>query len=487
MSYVLLITFPLALGASCFLLRHEMRLVMGVAIAALIAHCALVLLSPVDQPVQLLGLTLNLDPLGRLFLAGFPAVTALMMLATWRLPHGEHFVSIALVIIGVASAMIVLLQEPLIVALLLVSASLISVLAIVDLPSRASQLVEPNVIASALKYLVLMALAGALAYLGFVLINVYRPGITPDQIAPRLVLALIVAAFGLRMALVPFHSWLPDLVEDASPLVSAIIVVVLNTTGLLFLISVLQFFPTLVAENERGLALLTWLGAIAALVGAVLALVQDRPRRIAGYLVVYNAGMILFGLATITPVGLMGAVFEAFNQMLAVPLLMVSLMLLEQPDGRPPKAMRRDMLWRWPVAGSGLLCSGAALIGLPPLSGFASKMLLYQVAAHYGAPMLVLLIGATLLALLALARIARDWLIGAPEDQPASEAPVLLGATELDLPPQRRLAPEPFVAAIVVLALLGISLAIGLYPQPLIETIADVIRGLTFVRVDVVR
>jgi NADH:ubiquinone oxidoreductase subunit 2 (subunit N) len=69
------------------------------------------------------------------------------------------------------------------------------------------------------------------------------------------------------------------------------------------------------------LALLTWLGAIAALVGAVLALVQDRPRRIAGYLVVYNAGMILFGLATITPVGLMGAVFEAFNQMVAVPLL----------------------------------------------------------------------------------------------------------------------------------------------------------------------
>jgi hypothetical protein len=55
------------------------------------------------------------------------------------------------------------------------------------------------------------------------------------------------------------------------------------------------------------------------------------------------------------------------------------------------------------------------------------------------------------------------------------------------MPPQRRLASEPFIAAIVVLALLGISLAIGLYPQPLIETIADVIRGLTFVRVDVVR
>ncbi|MFQ3632075.1 proton-conducting transporter membrane subunit [Roseiflexus sp.] len=482
MSYVLLITFPLALGASCFLLRKETQLVIGLAVAALIVQLALVLAMPTDQPVRLLGLTLNLDPLGRLFLAGFPAVTALMALASRRLPHGEHFMAIALIIIGVASAIVVLLQEPFVVALLLVSAGLLSVLAIVDLPTGTPTLIEPKVIASALKYLVLMACAGVLAYMGFVLINVYRPGISPDQTMPKLVLALIVVAFGTRIALVPFHSWLPDLVEDSSPMVSALIIVVLNTTGLLFLISVFQFFPALVAENERGLQLLTWSGGLAALIGAFLALVQDRPRRTVGYLVVYNAGMILFGLATTTSAGLAGAVFEAFNQTLAVPLLMVSLALLEQPDGRTPKATRRDMLWRWPVAGSGLLGSGAALIGLPPLSGFAGKMLLYDVAARHSVVLLLLLIGATALALLALARLARDWLIGAPEDQPVPETPIILGTTDLDLPPKRQLAPEPFIAALVVLVFLGASLAIGVYPQPLLETIADVIRGLTFVR-----
>ncbi|ABU58808.1 proton-conducting transporter transmembrane domain-containing protein [Roseiflexus castenholzii] len=483
MSYVLLIIFPLVLGASCFLIRKETQLVIGVSVAALIVQLALVLTVAVDQPVRLLGLTLNLDPLGRLFLAGFPAVTALMALANRRLPHGEHFVSIALIIIGVASAIVVLLQEPFVVALLLVSAGLLSVLAIVDLPTGAPTLVEPRVIASALKYLVLMAFAGALAYMGFVLITIYRPGISPDQTTPRLVLALIVVAFGIRIALVPFHSWLPDLVEDASPMVSALIIVVLNTTGLLFLISVFQFFPVLVADNERGLQLLTWAGALAALIGAFLALVQSCPRRTIGYLVVYNAGMILFGLATTTTMGLAGAVFEAFNQMLTVPLLMISLALLEQPDGRPSKAMRRDMLWRWPIAGSGLLGSGAALVGLPPWSGFASKMLLYEAAAR-DTMLLLLLIGATALALLAISRLARDWLIGAPDDQPAPETPLLLGTTELDLPPRRRLAPEPFIAALVVLTFLGGSLAIGLYPQPLLETIADVIRGLTFVRVE---
>lgn len=483
MSYLLLITFPVALGASCFLLRKHTRMVILLSVATMLAQLALVLLIPVDQPARLLGLTLNLDPLGQLFLVGFPAITALMFATTWRLPHGANFPPIALVIVGLASAIILLLQEPFVVALLMVSAGLLSVLAIVDLPTGSPLLVEPAVIASALKYLVLMAFAGVLMYMGFVLINVYRPGEAPDQTAPpRIVLALMAVGFGLRLAVVPFHSWLPDLVEDVAPMVAALVIVVLNTTGLLFLISVFQFFPVLVAENESGLRLLTWLGAIAALAGAVLAVLQSSARRTIGYLIVSNAGMVLFGLATTTPIGLAGAVFEALNQLLAVPLLLLSLALLERPDGRPPKAGRRDLLWRWPVAGSGLLGGGLALLGLPPFSGFAGKLLLYEVAARSNLLILALLIGATLLALLALARLAHDRLLGPPEDVPEVAAPLMLGATELDMPAQRRLDPEPVVVALAVVVLLAGCLAIGLYPQPLMATITDVIRGLTFVR-----
>lgn len=483
MSYLLLITFPVSIGASCFLLRKHTRLVILLSVATMLAQLALVALLPVEEPVRLLGLTLNLDPLGQLFLIGFPAITALMFATTWRLPHGENFLPIALVIVGLASAIIVLLQEPFVVALLMVSAGLLSVLAIVDLPTGSPILVEPAVIASALKYLVLMAFAGVLMYMGFVLINVYRPGEVPDQVTPpRIVLALMVVGFGLRLAVVPFHSWLPDMVEDVAPMVAALVIVVLNTTGLLFLISVFQFFPVLVAENEAGLKLLTWLGALAALAGAVMAMLQDRPRRTVGYLIVHNAGMVLFGLATITPIGLAGAVFESFNQILAVPLLMLSLALLDRPDGRAPKPMRRDMLWRWPVAGSGLLGGGLALLGIPPFSGFAGKVLLYDVAARSNLAVLGLLIGATTLALFALARLARDRLLGAPEDQPLEETPLLLGATELDMPVQRRLDREPVIVALAVVFLLACCLAIGLYPQPLLATITDVISGLTFVR-----
>lgn len=484
MTYLLLILFPITMGASGFLLRRRLGLVVGAAVLTMLVQIALVAQIPLDEPARLLGLTLTLDPLGRLFLLAFLALGALAFLVTLRLPHGENFVPIGLVMLGLVCATLLLLQEPFVVSLLLVSAGLMAVLAIVDLPTSSPGLVEPAVIATALKYLVLMLLAGVLTYMGFVLVNIYRPGDLPDRASPaHLILGLFVVGFGLRLAIVPFHSWLPDLAEDAAPMVSALVIAAVNTTSLLFLINTFQFFPVVVLENERGMELLMGFGALTALLAAALALAQSSMRRVVGYLLVSNAGAVVLGLASTTPLGLSGAVFETFNQLLATLLLFLCVGLLERPDGRPANVQRRDLLWRWPVAASGLLGGALALLGLPPFGGFASKLLLYQAAAARGPGYLVALLGATALAALAVFRLAHERLLGQPEGIPTEgAAPLLLGETELDRPAERRLAPEPRGLALLVAALLGLSLAIGLSPQPLLATIEDVIRGLTFVR-----
>src|SRR5439155_7085040 len=114
------------------------------------------------------------------------------------------------------------------------------------------------------------------------------------------------------------------------------------------LINTFQFFPVLVAENEHGLTILMGLGALTAGLGATLALAQTNMRRTIGYLLVYDAGMVLFGLATTTSIGLTGAIFEAFNQIIVVLLFFVCLGLLERPDGRPANVVRPDLLRRWP-------------------------------------------------------------------------------------------------------------------------------------------
>src|SRR5436853_4870291 len=372
MIYLLLIFFPVVMSASSFVLRKQTRLVIVLATLTTLIQIGLASQLPLDQPARLLGLTLNLDPLGRLFLLAFLLVGAIAFLATWRLPHGENFVPIALLILGLICTILLLLQEPFIVSLLLVSAGLPAVLAIVDLPTGSSALVGRSTIATALKYLVLMLIAGVMMYIAFVLVNIYRPGEVPGRVSPaHLILALIAVGFGLRLAAVPFHSWLPDLAEDAAPMVSVIVVAVINITSLLFLINTFQFFPVLVTENERGMAILMDVGVVTAALGAVMALAQSSMRRTLGYLVVYDAGMVLFGLATTTQIGLAGAVFEAFNQIIAVLLLFLCLGLLERPDGRPANVVRRDLLRRWPVAGAGLLGGGLALLGLPPFNGFA--------------------------------------------------------------------------------------------------------------------
>lgn len=485
MIYLLLIFFPIAIGASSFLLRRQTRMVIIAAVATMLVQIALVTQLPVDTPARLLGLTLTLDPLGRLFLLAFLVVGALAFVASWRLPHGENFVPVVLVIMGVTCATLLLLQEPFTVSLLLISAGLMVVLAIVDLPTGSSALVGRTTIATALKYLVLMLIAGVMMYMAFVLVNIYQPGEVPGRVDPaHLILGLVVIGFGLRSAVVPFHSWLPDLAEDAAPMVSVIVIAVINITSLLFLIDSFQFFffPIGVTQNERGMAIMMGIGVLTAVLGALLALAQTSMRRTLGYLIVYDAGMVLFGMATTTTVGMAGALFEAFNQIFVVLLLFLCLGLLERPDGRPANVVRRDLLWRWPVAGAGLLGGGLALLGIPPFNGFASKLLLYEAAGQRGGIYLALLLLSTGLALLALIRLARERLLGPSEEAPAEEVPILLGATDLDRPADRRLEPEPRGMALLAAMLLALCLAIGLYPQPLLTTINEVIRGLTFVR-----
>jgi formate hydrogenlyase subunit 3/multisubunit Na+/H+ antiporter MnhD subunit len=204
-------------------------------------------------------------------------------------------------------------------------------------------------------------------------------------------------------------------------------------------------------------------------------------RRTLAYLILYDCGMVFYGLASVSSIGLAGAIFGALNQTLAVTLLFVSLGLLERPDGRAPGVVRRDLLRRWPVAGAGFLVGGLGLIGLPPLNGAMSQILIYQAAAQRGWGELAPLVLATLLAGVGLARVAAERLLGPSEVEGEAEPP-FLGEIDLDRPAPRRLEPEPRSTAALTLVLLVLCLGIGLYPQALLATIDEAIRGLAFLR-----
>jgi formate hydrogenlyase subunit 3/multisubunit Na+/H+ antiporter MnhD subunit len=483
MLYLLLILLPLVMAAACFVLRRLAGLTIALGVATAVVQMALVALVPLDELVRMLGLNVTLDALSRLFLLLFLCVSVVAFLVTAQVPHGEQFIPVTLVTLSLMHAVLLLQQEPFTVALLLVSAGVIAVLAIVDLPTGSSGLVGRAVIATALKYLVLMAVAGVMMYMGFVLISIYEPGEAPGRVSPaHLTLALLVVGFGLRLAIVPFHSWLPDLAEHAAPMVSVLVVAVINTACLLFLIQAWQIFPNIVFENEAGFVILRVISAGTALIASFLALSQQNMRRLIGLLLVYNAGNLLFGLASGSAQGVAGALFEALNQVLAVAVLFISVALLERPDGRASNVQRHDLLWRWPVASVGLIGGGLALLGLPPMSGFVGKMMLYEAAVASGGAYLVALLVATGFATLAVVRLARDRLFGPTEDIAGAERVALLGATDLDYPAERRLEREPRLLAFLTVGLLALSIAVCVQPQPLLATIDALVRDMPFLK-----
>lgn len=481
MLYLLIMVFPLAMSASCFLLRKQSELVIGVGVITLLVQTTLVLSLEPERPARFLGLSLTLEPLGQLFLLAMLIVVAATFLSTLRLPHGENFIPVALLVVGL-HCIALLLQDPFTIALLLVSASILAVLAILDLPSGSNRLVGRSLITSALKYLVLMVVAGVMMFMAFTLIMLYEPGEVPERVSPaQLALALLMVAFGLRLALIPFHSWLPDLVDHAAPVVSMLVLVVMNSTSLLFLVQTLQLFPIIVFENGRGLVIMQVFGALTAIIGALLALAQTQLRRIVAYLSIHATGITMVGLASTYLSGVSGALFDAFNQILAIPLVLLSATLLELPDGRAPGTLRRDLIWRWPIAAFGFLGGCLALLGIPPFGGFPGHMLIYEAAAASHGLFFVALVASTAIALLALVRVASERMVGAPEDLAAPEVGLLLGQTELDRGMMRRREQAPRSATIILILLLLACLGLGIAPQPLLGVIHDLVQNMPFV------
>jgi formate hydrogenlyase subunit 3/multisubunit Na+/H+ antiporter MnhD subunit len=481
MLYLLLIFFPIAIAAATFVLRKASGLVIFAALGAVLVQILIAVQIPLDDPTRLLGVTLTLNALNRTFMLLFLGVGGFLIVAAYHLPHGENFVPITLLTLAQICG-VLLLQDPFITALLLVATGLTAVLAIVDLPAGTSQLVGTRAIAAALKYLVLTVVAGTLMYIAFVLTDFFSPGERPNQISPaRFILALLAVSFAVRMALVPFHTWLMDLVDHGALLVAGLVAALLNTTSLLVLILTFQSYPSLLIEGEGALTVMRIGAATSVALASILMLGQASLRQTISYLLFVDCGMVFYGLASFSTLGLTGAILASLSQVLAIALIFISLGLLERPDGRTPSLVRRDLLRRWPVAGAGLIVGVLTLLGLPPFSGAMGRLLIYQAAAAQGQGELLVLIGATVLAGLGVARAAYQYLLGPSDEAPAVE-PLLLGETELDRPAPRRLEPEPASTAVLTMLLLGACLAVGLYPGPLLATIAEALRSLTFLR-----
>lgn len=192
---------------------------------------------------------------------------------------------------------------------------------------------------------------------------------------------LFVVAFGIKVGLVPLHTWLPDAYTRSPGPISALLAAVVGKAGLIALLRVLAAL-----RNEAlswGLVLLA-LGTLSIFVGNLLALQQREVKRLLAYSSISQIGFILLGIGigmyAGRAAGLQAGLLHLLNHglMKGLAFLAVGVLvyrLFSQRGDRVP--LKIDDLAgagrRFPLTAIALTIALLGLAGMPPLAGFMSK------------------------------------------------------------------------------------------------------------------
>lgn len=183
-----------------------------------------------------------------------------------------------------------------------------------------------------------------------------------------------VIAFIVKMATVPFHSWLPDAYTQA-PISGSIILAgsLLNAGAYGLIRFVLPLFPQTVPQFAP---VAITLGTVSIFYGAKLAFAQTDIKRLIGYISISHVGFILIGIFAFTEIALQGVVIEIIAHAICICGLFILSHFLQK------RLHTRDMeemggLWEVvPKMGVMGLIFVMASLGLPGLGNFVGEILI---------------------------------------------------------------------------------------------------------------
>ncbi|MFC5403592.1 complex I subunit 4 family protein [Cohnella soli] len=184
---------------------------------------------------------------------------------------------------------------------------------------------------------------------------------------------LLLIAFGIKVPIFPFHTWMLRVHTEAPPPIVMIHSGILLKMGVYGLIRfVLFLFPEQVHSWTTVIAVL---GVINILYGAVLACVQKEFKLVLAYSSISHMGIVLLGIASLEEVGLQGAIYQSVSHGLISALLFLIVGNLYERTATTQLGELGGLARAVPFTSGILLVAGLASLGLPGLSGFVGEFL----------------------------------------------------------------------------------------------------------------
>lgn len=134
---------------------------------------------------------------------------------------------------------------------------------------------------------------------------------------------ILMIGLGLKMAIFPLHSWLPDAYEMAPTPVTVIMASVMMNASIY---GFLRFFFTVLPRGSITpfILLMLSLAVISQFYGAIMALVQKNIKRMIAYSSISQMGYVLFGIGSLSFLGASGAAFHIINHTVIKALLFMT-------------------------------------------------------------------------------------------------------------------------------------------------------------------
>ncbi|MDE1871642.1 MAG: NADH-quinone oxidoreductase subunit N [Candidatus Micrarchaeota archaeon] len=308
-------------------------------------------------------------------------------------------------------------------------------------------------IEAAVKFFILGSVSVAVLAFALALLLPYDPALALSAAPAKsivgtgmiiLSIVMFAAAFGFDAALFPFNLWVPDVYEGSPGYVTSMLAGINKKVAFLALIEV--FFLVFLAYRSTFSTIFTVLAILTMFFGNLVALAQKSVKRLLAYSSISQAGYILVGLATVTQYGLEASIFYIIAHAFMIIGAFAIVMWLESNNIKTiDDYTALDSRNRF--AAIALTIFMLSMAGIPPLIGFAGKFLLFSSAISGNLAILAAIgIINSFISIYYYARV-----MNAMYSRKAEKA----------------LGMELYVAAVVVIAL-GIVIAFGAYPQPLI-------------------
>jgi proton-translocating NADH-quinone oxidoreductase chain N len=273
-------------------------------------------------------------------------------------------------------------------------------------------------------------------------------------------IVLLLAGFGFKIVLAPFHQWAPDTYEGAPTPVTAFLSVGSKAAGFAILIRVFLTALPAFRWDIGWMAFLMALSIVSMVLGNVIALRQTNIKRMLAYSSISQAGFIIVGVICIPQdvgsafLGVNGTLFYLFAYLFTNLAAFTAVIALETATGSAEIADYRGLVKRAPIMAGVMLVALLSLAGIPGTGGFLGKFFVFGAAIQMNLPQTVALaiVGVIMSVVAAFyyLNVVRFMFFEPAED----------GAEPLTVPMGVRVG--------LAVTALGI-LVVGIYPQPFLE------------------